>query len=125
VIIIEQNYLGELCPKCGLSRMSHPALYIFECPKCKFRYKCDPTQRPPIKILHEPIIPKKVNKTRYHFIKVSDRICPLNHEHRLVSYEAYCKKNGITDPEYPIKDDLLYCRRCDMFFQDTNIEVRK
>ena len=125
-----QEYIGELCPKCRKSRLNHPAVYIFECPSCKFKYKCDPTDRPPITVLHKSIpltnenSPKR-EETNYRFIKVSNRICPLNQAHRLVSYGAYCKNNGITKPEYPIKDDLLYCRKCGMFFQDNNIEVKK
>jgi len=50
------EYLGEPCPKCGKCRLNHPALYIFECPQCKFKYKCDPSERPPIRILHESIV---------------------------------------------------------------------
>lgn len=129
-----QQYIGEICPKCGKSRLDHPEVYIFECPSCKFKYKCDPSERSPIKILHKSNFKPNRKKTpsrspkkemeEPHFIKVSDGICPFDY-HKLVSYREYCKSQGILDPEFPIKDGMLYCRHCDMIFQKTRNEVKK
>lgn len=146
-------FFGELCSKCQIGRMEHPEAYIFECSYCHYKYKFDPSNRPPYSLIRESNFGKRSIKSTPRKIletpKLNNEIqttsnspkkpgkemlptligsfegkCPFNPNHRLVSYHTYCKNQGISDPDFPDKRNLLYCRYCDMIFQETKEEVQ-